>query len=65
MRISDHARQRAQERGFPNSSLQKAVRQLANSPDGVYKQQSGHSLVVKNQTVVTILSPGMTWDTRS
>lgn len=58
MKISPHAEQRAQERGMPPYILRKAIYAAAVRSDGCYITRYG-SLVVRDNTVVTVLASDM------
>lgn len=56
--ISEHARQRARERGMPQPELLRAVRAAQQTGDGIYRSQHGQ-VVVERAIAKTVLAPNM------
>ncbi len=56
--VSDHARQRASERGMSEKELLRAVQAARQSGDGIYRSQHGQ-VIVERQIAKTVLAPHM------
>lgn len=56
--VSQHAAQRANERGMPMRELNRIVMAAEQRGDGIYRSQHGQA-VVERQIVCTVLAPDM------
>lgn len=56
--VSQHAAQRANERGMPMRELNRIVMAAEQRGDGIYRSQHGQA-IVEHQIVCTVLAPDM------
>jgi hypothetical protein len=61
---STHAKERTVERHCPPYMVRKAIAAAQRSGDGNYVLPTGHTVVVRGDTVTTVLAPGMERDER-